>query len=209
MKIYDITAAISENLPIFGGGKRPEIKDLLELEKGDACNFSAVTLTTHTGTHIDTPLHFIKGGDGNDTISLDHFYGKAKVFTIKTDKHITADDLKPLDIEEGDIVLINTGQSKYMSAGEFKEDFIAFTKEAAEYLVSKKIKTIGIDYLSIDPYNEPGYPAHMTLLGNNIAAIEGVVLTDVPDGEYILSALPLKFPKGNGSPVRAVLIKMC
>jgi len=207
MKIYDITATIDDNLPTYDG-KRPEIKDLMQIKNGDFCNFSIAKISTHTGTHADMPLHFVDGTAGNDTVDLSHFYGKAKVFQLKNiTAHITKADLVPLDINEGDIVLLGTGQSKYMSQPTLNENYFALTAEAAEYLVQKKIKTIGIDYLSIDPYNSPDFSAHKILLSQGITALEGLVLENVPEGVYTLSALPLKFPGGNGSPVRAILVK--
>ena len=205
MKIYDITAEISESLPIYGG-KRPKVTDLQQIKKGDTYNFSSLEFTTHTGTHVDTPLHFIDNGSGCDDIPLDYYYGRAKVIRLAVTEHVRKEDLLPHNIEAGDIILLNTGQSQYMRQGELKTDFLALTPEAAEYLVEKKIKTVGIDYLSIDPYGTPDFPAHMALLGNNIAIIEGLVLEGVPEGTYTLSALPLKIPGGNGSPVRAILV---
>ena len=208
MKIYDITATISENLPTYDG-KRPEVKDLLSLKNGDVCNFSVVKISTHTGTHADMPLHFIDETAGCDTVDLSHFFGKAKVFKLKNVRaHVSKADLIPLDIGAGDIVLLETGQSKYMSDGEFKKDYFALTIDAAEYLVERKIKTVGIDYLSIDPYDRPDFPAHKKLLSSGITLLEGLVLENVPEGQYILSALPLKILGGNGSPVRAVLAEI-
>ncbi|MCL2216759.1 MAG: cyclase family protein [Defluviitaleaceae bacterium] len=207
MKIYDITAEISENLPSYGGKGRPTVTELMQLKNGDFYNFSQLKITTHTGTHADVPLHFIDGGAACDDISLEHFYGRAKVFDIPATSHICKSDLAPLNIEEGDIILLNTGQSHYMRQAEFNPDYFALTKEAAEYLVEKKIKTVGIDYLSVDAYDATDFPAHMALLGNNIATLEGLVLENVPEGTYTLSALPLKIPGGNGSPVRAVLVQ--
>jgi len=178
------------------------------MANGDAYNISKITFSTHTGTHADTPLHFIADGTDCITTPLDRFYGKAKVISLNVTTHITKADLEDKDIQEGDIILLNTGQSKYMSCGEFNKNFIALTVEAAEYLADKKIKTIGIDYLSIDPYGTRGYNAHKVLLGKGIAALEGLVLDGVPDGEYIISALPLKYPNGDGSPVRAILVEV-
>ncbi|MCL2360552.1 MAG: cyclase family protein [Defluviitaleaceae bacterium] len=207
MKIHDITASISNNLPPYGGGLRPVITHPARMADGEAYNISKMSFSSHTGTHADTPFHFIADGADCITTPLDHFYGPCKVVTLPVTSHITKADIEGLDIQAGDIILFNTGQSKYMSCGDFKEDFIALTPEAAEYLVSKKIKTIGIDYLSLDPYGAEGFPAHKLLLGSGIAALEGLVLDGVPDGEYILSALPLKYPGGDGSPVRAILIE--
>jgi len=205
MKIYDITAEISENLPVYDS-ERPVITDLMQLKNGDVCNVSRYTATTHTGTHADMPLHFIEDGAACHDIELDYFYGRAKVIRINATEHIRKEDLTSHEIDEGDIILLDTGQSKYMSHGELKKDYLALTPEAAKYLVERKIKTVGIDYLSIDPYGAPGFPAHMALLGNNIAILEGLVLEGVPEGIYTLSALPLKIPGGNGSPVRAILV---
>jgi len=208
MKIYDITAEISNNLPVYGN-ERPTIDIVAQLANGDPYNFSKINVTAHTGTHADMPLHFILGGATCSEIALDYFYGPAKVFRIAVSSHVRKEDLLPLDIQAGDIILLDTGQSAFMLQGTLKEDFIALTPEAAEYLVEKNIKTVGIDYLSIDPYGAEGFPAHKALLGNNIAVLEGLVLEGVPEGTYTLSALPLKIPGGEGSPVRAILIDSC
>jgi len=206
MKIYDITASICDDLPSYDN-KKPTIDDLLQIKKGDDCNFSVIKISSHTGTHADVPKHFIDNGSCNATTSLEHFFGTAKVIRLSVDSHVRKEDLEPHDISEGDIVLLDTGQSQFMRLGEFRENYIALAPCAAGYLVKMKIKTVGIDYLSIDPYNAPGFPAHKILLGSGIAILEGLVLDAVPEGNYTLSALPLKIPGGNGSPVRAILVK--
>jgi len=206
MKIYDITAEISDNLPIYGN-ERPTITKVAHLENGDKYNFTNFSMTTHTGTHADMPSHFIKNGTTCETVALDRFYGPAKLIRLATTNHITKADLLPFNIEAGMILLIDTGQSAYMGQGTLKQDFLALTQEAAQYLVEKHIKTLGIDYLSVDPYNETEFPAHMELLGNDVTILEGLVLANVPEGEYTLSALPLKIAGGDGSPVRAILVR--
>ena len=205
MKIHDITAEISANLPAYANA-RPTISHPNRMENGDQYNLTLISASVHIGTHADMPLHFIHGGAACEEIAIDHFFGPAKVMPIAVDAHIRKADLLPLDIQEGDIILLETGQSKYMRQGSFKEDFIALTTEAAEYLAEKKIKTIGIDYLSVDPYDSTDYLVHKVLLGNNIAILEGLVLDNVPAGTYTLSALPLKIKGSEGSPVRAILI---
>ena len=206
MKIYDITASICDDLPSYDN-KKTTIDDLLQIKNGDDCNFSVMKISSHTGTHADVPKHFIDNGLCNATTSLEHFFSRAKVIRLSVNSHVRKEDLEPHDIQEGDSILLDTGQSKFMRQGKFKEDYIALAPCAAEYLVKIKIKTVGIDYLSVDPYNAPGFPAHKILLGNGIAILEGLVLDAVPEGEYTLSALPLKIPGGNGSPVRAVLVE--
>jgi len=206
MKIYDITAEISDNLPVYGD-ERPTAIKTAQLKNGDPYNFTKFTATTHTGTHADMPSHFIMGGATCENIPLDCFYGPAKLIRIAATGHITKADLQPHNIEAGIILLIDTGQSQYMRQGTLKTDFLALTPEAAQYLVEKKVKTVGIDYLSVDPYGAEGFPAHMALLGNGVTVLEGLVLEGVPEGEYTLSALPLKLKDGDGSPVRAILVK--
>ena len=205
MKIYDITAAIGDNMPVYGN-ERPTVNRVAKIEEGAPYNFTTLAFTTHTGTHADMPAHFVLDGATCDTVPLTYFYGKAKVIRVPVTSHVTRADLLPHDIQAGDILLIDTGQSKYMGQGAFKQDFIALTPDAAAYLVEKQVKTVGIDYLSIDPYGAEGFPAHKLLLGSGVAVLEGLVLENVPEGEYILSALPLKIAGGDGSPVRAVLV---
>jgi len=207
VKIYDITAEISANLPVYGN-ERPSATKVAELSKGDKYTLSKITGTTHTGTHADMPAHFILGGDTNDTIPLNHFYGAAQLIRITTTSHVTAEDLRQFDIPVGGILLIDTGQSKYMRQGTLKTDFLGLTPCAASLLIEKKIKTIGIDYLSVDPFDATDFPVHMALLGSGIAILEGLVLDNVPEGDYTLSALPLKIKDGDGSPVRAILVEV-
>jgi len=207
MKIHDITATIGETLPSYGD-KRPNISKICTIASGAPYNFSKFHSTTHTGTHADMPSHFIDGGAACDNIALSKFCGRARVIRIETDTHITREDLLPYEIPKGIILLLNTGQSKYMSQPELKKDFVALTPDAAEYLVECDVKTVGIDYLSVDPYDSEDYPVHKILLGRGIPVLEGLVLDDVPEGDYILSAFPLKIEDGDGSPVRALLVEL-
>jgi len=208
MKIYDITAEISSALPFYSENDPFKFDWILRLENGDTCNLSRVTMSAHTGTHADMLLHFIENGAACDTIPLKHFYGKAKLFRLhhKQPQNISREDLLPLDIQSGDIILLDTGQSCNMNKP-LKKDYTALSSCAAEFLAEKKIKTVGLDYISADTYNSPGFPVHNILLGNGIAILEGLVLENVPEGEYEISALPLKFKGGEGSPVRAILVK--
>jgi len=211
MKIHDITATISHNLPYYGN-ERPTAVKTAELKNGDQYNLTKLSVSAHTGTHADMPSHFILNGTTCDNIPLDHFYGPAKLIRITAmpTNHITGADLRIFDseIKPGTILLIDTGQSKYMSHGTLKTDFIALTPCAAQYLIEKNIKTVGIDYLSVDPYDTTDFPVHTALLSSGITILEGLVLENVPMGNYILSALPLKIEDGDGSPVRAILVEM-
>lgn len=209
MKIHDITAEVSTALPFYSENDPFSMKQVLKLENGDICNLSRVTMSMHIGTHADMPLHFIEGGKACHEIPLDHFYGAAKLFRIilESTRNIKKSDLIPLDIRAGDIILLDMGQSVYMGESTLKKDYAVIEPDAAEFLVQKKIKTLGVDYVSVDAYNSPNFPVHKILLDGGVTILEGLVLDGVPEGEYILSALPLKFKGGDGSPVRAVLVE--
>ena len=205
MKIYDITATINDTLPAYKDGEKPLVEQVMDMARGDACNFSRFSITMHTGTHADVPLHFVEGGAANHDVDLAHFFGVAKVFRLAVSTHVTRADLLPLDINAGDIVLFCTGQSHKMCMPKFDDDYFALALDAAQYLVERGIKTVGIDYLSIEASANTHYEVHKLLLGNGVGVLEGLILADVPEGEYTLAALPLKIEGGNGSPVRAIL----
>ena len=214
MRLYDLTATFSEDLPIYGSDPRVVITEHYAMSRGQSCNVSRLEFGCHTGTHADVPKHFIDDGAACDNIPLDHFLGPAKVFDLRRalDGRLTVEaaDLAPLPIGEGDIILLNTGNSPLMRARDFHTDYVSLSPEAADLLADKKIKTIGIDYLSVEAPGSKGHRTHLALLGAGITILEGLVFDNeppgfVPQGQYFLSALPLKIKNGNGSPVRAVL----
>ena len=207
MKIYDITATLCDTRPFYNDNDKIVITRPMQIANGDICNVSRITITGHMGTHADMPLHFVDGGTACHDTDITHFFGAAKVFHLPLGRDITREDLLPMDIAAGDIILLGTGQSKYMHQGPMKKDFTVITPDAAAFLSERKIKTLGIDYLSVDAYSSPDFPVHKILLGSGIAILEGLVLDDVPAGEYEISALPLKLKGGDGSPVRAILVK--
>jgi len=193
MKIYDISMEISEDMKVYSENEKVKFAEIYSIEKGDPVNLTRLSLTGHTGTHADTPLHFVSKGEDCTNIALDKFYGPAKLIDLShIEGDVSAAVLKALDICEGDILLLCIADKIILS-------------EAASYLAEKKIKTIGVNTLSVDAAGSDTWPAHHILLGAGIAIIEGLVLEGVPQGTYELSALPLKIRNGNGSPVRAVL----
>ena len=215
MRIYDLTAVFSTNLPAYGGDSNVVISQDSEISKGHVCNGSTITMSSHTGTHADAPKHFIDDGLTCDNIPLERFFGRAKVYDLRKAldgrKLIEVGDVNRLEINESDIILLNTGSSPLMRKKEFDPGYVSVTPEAAAYLAGKKIKTLGVDYLSVETFGRKGFGAHHALLGGGIALLEGLVFDNspigfVPQGEYLLSAMPLKFENGNGSPVRAALM---
>ncbi|MDW7776664.1 MAG: cyclase family protein [Methanosarcinales archaeon] len=194
MKVIDISMTIRPDMEMYPGEPGPVITRISKLESGDPYNVSQLTLGTHTGTHVDPPLHFIEGGAGIDDMPMDMLVGPARVIDLS---HST-NDIGPEDIgvvEPGEIVLLKG-----------KNGGIRLTTTAAQYLVDSSVKTVGTDALSIGTTGEE-YEVHTMLLGADIAVIEGLVLSAVEAGQYLFACLPLKVEHGDGGPARAILIK--
>ncbi|MGK7949062.1 MAG: cyclase family protein [Xenococcaceae cyanobacterium] len=173
---------------------------------GDVCNVSKLTLGTHTGTHVDGINHFIKGGMGVDKMPLDATIGKARVIEIKDPKQITVAEIEPHNIKAGKRILFKTRNSTHaLNFPDFVEDFVHISTDAAHYLAEKKVRTVGVDYLSVGGYQGNVIEVHHALLGSGIWAIEGLNLSQVEPGEYELICLPIKLKDGDGGLARAIL----
>ena len=172
---------------------------------GDSWNLSELKFGSHCGTHIDAPYHFNENGITVDQIPLDALIGMVTVFDIKNKEKIDVEDLKPLEIENCERVIFKTINSTYWKRAKFTKDFVYITKGAATYLAENNVKLIGIDYLSIDQFDNMHADAHHILLKKGVIIIEGLDLNKVKPGNYELIALPLKIKDGDGSPARVVL----
>jgi arylformamidase len=171
----------------------------------DGARESLITLSSHTGTHIDAPAHFLKDGTTIDQLSLDKLIGPCRVLdlTIVAEK-IMANDLKAHEPCEDEILLLKTTNSSRTPTAPFNPYFVYLSAEAADYLVSKNIKTVGIDYLGIER-NQPEHQTHRSLLSAGIVIIEGLRLQHVAAGAYNLICLPLLLPGLDAAPARAAL----
>lgn len=167
-------------------------------------------MSVHTGTHVDAPYHFL--GDGTDTIekiSLSQLIGRAYVLEL-------ADGVQEINqstLEEAEIptrirrLLFKTRNSKYWDQNNlnFETDFVAITSDGAQWLVEHGIKVVGVDYLSVAPF-EFQEPTHKILLQSGVIIIEGLNLSEVEQGRYTLYCLPLKIEGSDGAPARAILL---
>jgi len=207
MTLHDISLTLSETLPTWPGDPKVQLKQISSIAEGDDANVTQVSMSVHTGTHIDAPDHFLGNGETVEKIPLDLLVGKAVVVEILTEDMITKEDLKNGGIPTGvKRILFKTSNSAYWSAGnqEFQEDFIALEEDASEYLVSLGVEVVGVDYLSVAPYANPA-PTHRVLLKAGILIIEGLDLSRVTPGEYTLLCLPLKISGSDGAPARVLL----
>jgi len=206
-RLFDISMEITKDTIVYPGDTKIVFTEDNSISKGDTCNTWSMSFGSHMGTHVDAPKHFCEDGLTIDQLTPDFFVGKAKVYEVKNRKYIGAEDISEFDIQKNDIILLKTSNSELPTIGEFNTDFVYITAEAAVYLAEKGIKTLGFDYLSIEKYGSKSNDAHNTLLGNNIAVIEGLRLKNIEPGIYDIIALPINLLNGNGSPVRAFLSK--
>ncbi len=205
MKIHDVTRMISEDMTVYKDRESKKIKRTIvaDYEKADYYE-SRMDMDMHCGTHIDAPLHMIKGGDTIEKYDLSKFIGDCKVFDLTdVDEAIRKKDIENLDIQKDDIVIFKTKNSSDQG---YNPKFVYIEEDAALYLSEKGIKTVGIDAMSIER-DKKEHPSHKIILGANIGVIEDLYLKNVGQGQYFLSALPLNIRGSEASPIRAVLIE--
>jgi len=182
------------------------IERMLDMERGDVANVSTISLGSHTGTHMDAPIHFVRGGEGMDRMPLDATIGRARVIEIQDPVSIKPDELGPHEIGRGERILFKTRNSSLgWWTHDFIEDFVYVSQEAARYLADREVRTVGVDYLSVGGFWRDGVETHQALLGAGIWVIEGLDLSGVEPGEHELICLPLKVEDGDGAPARAIL----
>jgi arylformamidase len=167
-----------------------------------------MSLGVHTGTHVDAPLHFVRGGSGVHQAPLDALIGPARVIEITDTRFVTTEELRRHDIQRGERILLKTlNSTRCWQTDDFVEDFVYVEQAAARYLAGLRIQTLGVDYLSVGGFARDGAETHHALLTANIWIIEGLNLSAISPGSYELICLPLKILDSDGAPARAVLRK--
>lgn len=203
-RIFDLSPPVGDLIPYYPGDAVFRAQPICTIETS-GCNMHLLEMGTHTGSHVDAPLHFLKGGKSVDQIPLDRFMAEVEVLEVRS-REIQPEHLNLLSREtEG--VLFKTLNSDFMSLGFFWRDYVYLTLEAAEKAVERGLKLIGIDYVSIERFGTRDFSVHKKLLEAGIVLLEGLNLKDVPPGRYILFAFPLRLKGMDGSPVRAVLVE--
>ena len=191
MKIYDISQEVF-SCAVYPGDPKPERNTLLSTATGDVCNLTALALCAHNGTHVDAPFHFVHDGKTVDQMDLSVFVGDC--FVARHSGEVTAADAQAISHKA-------RGAQRILIAGK-----ATVTEEAASVFAAGNILLLGNESQTVGPENAP-MAVHLILLQKGIALLEGVVLTDVPEGRYFLSAAPLNLGGADGAPCRAYLIQ--
>ena len=199
MKIIDITRPLSTATVSYPGDTPPQFSQ----RDAGLYLISDLSMNSHSGTHIDAPVHYLKTGDTIDTVPLDHLIGPCRVIDVTTaGSAITAAALRGR-LGNAKRILLKTAFSRET---QFKEDYPHLTRDAADFLIENGILCVGIDSFSIEAFVCDG-SVHRTLLGNGCLIVELLDLSEVSEGEYDLAALPLRLAGLDGAPARVVLMQ--
>lgn len=201
----DISQVLHDHIPVWPGDTPFQYRVSWGMEESGSVNVGQVTMSTHTGTHIDAPYHF--DNDGKRVIDLDFnlYIGHAKVIHLNQPASIGISDLKDESLHGVKRLLIRTDAWKDKTV--FPESIPHIEPELAAYLAEQGVQLLGLDLPSVDPLDSKELSAHHELNGNGIHILEGLVLDEIDPGDYELAALPLPLQQADGSPVRAVIRK--
>jgi len=203
MTLIDISQPLKRGVPVWPGDTEFSFDLAWRKEESGSVNVGRITMSTHTGTHIDAPFHF--EDDGRKVIELDPavYVGHARLIDLLGVESIGAEDLKgqvPGGIAR---LLIRTGS--WRDRNRFPDNITYLRPDAAPLLADRGVRLVGVDVPSVDPIDSKDLPAHHALHANAVHILEGLMLDEVEPGDYELISLPLPLQESDGSPVRAML----
>lgn len=203
---YDISPLLSEKTAVFPGDVPLVRKVALDFTNGDNLVLSSLEFSAHLGAHADAPSHYHAKGESIETRGLHYYLGLCQVVRVQLarDERILPAHLSNSRIQ-APRVLFYTGS--YPNPDQWNADFNSLSPELITALASQGVVLVGIDTPSIDPSTDKLLPSHQAVFQHNMAVLEGLVLSEVPEGLYTLIALPLRIKGSDSSPVRAVLVK--
>ena len=203
MKVYDISQEVF-SCAVFEGDPQPENTVVMKISEGDICNLSEFKMCAHNGTHVDAPFHFCDDGKKIDEVSLERFVGYC--YVASHDGDLTADDAKRI-LEKARKAETDAGGAGYDASKRIlvKGD-VTVTEEAAGVFASAGIFLYGNESQTVGPLESPKQ-VHLTMLGAEIVLLEGIRLSAVEEGIYLLNAAPLNLGGADGAPCRAILMR--
>jgi arylformamidase len=202
----DISIPLKSGMVHWPGDPEVRVERVLAIDRGDPCNVSSIVMGSHTGTHMDPPFHYLRTGPTLDAMPLNATVGPARVIAIDDQEAVKPDELARHDIKAGERILLKTRNSAAAwQTDDFLEDFVYISLDGARYLAERRVRAVGVDYLSVGGYRADGEAIHHALLEAGIWIIEGLNLAEVEPGNYELLCLPIKIQHADGAPARAIL----
>ena len=211
MKIIDLTLTVSDKIPTFPGSPQPSFIPW-ENVKEDGYNLELLFLSTHTGTHMDAPYHFLEKGAKIHEISLKKLVSEAALIQCRksSGQSITKIDIQKFEKKHGKIenfssIIFYTGWQKNLQKKYYFTNNPGLSVSAAKYLASKKISLVGIDSPSIDVGTDSKFSVHQIFAKKGMLIVENLANLDkIKSPKFHLVVLPLKLKNATGSPVRAI-----
>lgn len=208
--IHDVTLTISPDLVTWPSDPKIQLERVSKIEDGANANVSRLALGVHTGTHVDAPFHFVPGARTVENLALETLVGPVDVIELPEDVALIDAEVLQKYVGKPQLprILFKTRNSRYWAGGDmqFHTDFVAISADGAEYLVEHGVRLVGIDYLSISPWKK-SRPVHEALLKAEVVIIEGLELSSIKPGRFMLYCLPLKLARTDGSPARVLLVE--
>ncbi|MGH7771759.1 MAG: cyclase family protein [Candidatus Binatia bacterium] len=205
MKYYDLSLNLSAETVCWVTSPPFELIERRRISKGDHNNSSALHMSAHSGTHLDAPFHFVPGGATIESLPLELFIGPALVQTVDAGRYITKEHVDAVDLKGESRILFKTRNSHLLHKPAYDPDFVAFSVEAAQALVARGVKLVGLDYLSVAHAGDEQVPVHRAFLDHGVILLEGVDLSEIKPGRYELICFPIRLRGLDGAPCRAVL----
>jgi arylformamidase len=203
----DVSLPLRNGMVQWPGDPAFRMERFSDQEQGAPATVSRMSLSVHTGTHMDAPLHYIPRARAIDQMPIEATVGPARVIPIHDPRSIERRELTPHAILSGERILFRTANSdRCWNSDAFHEDYVFISPDAARHLVECGVRCVGIDYLSVDAFREDdGAGTHRILLAAGIWIVEGLNLRGVAPGNYELACLPLRLIGSDGAPARAIL----
>ncbi|MCI4331186.1 MAG: cyclase family protein [Thermoplasmata archaeon] len=197
---------IQPGMPVLPGDPPVEVRTERSLARGDPFGLSGLTLGSHTGTHVDPPSHFVRGGASVDEIELGTLNGPCFVLHVPDERRVIGpEDLAAVPNRTERLLLRTSTSSRWATGAPYSADYAALRADAVERIAELGVKLLGVDALSVDASGSTGFPVHRKLLGSGVVLLEGLCLDGVAQGSYRLGCLPIRLARGDGAPARAVL----
>lgn len=201
MGLIDITRRIYPGVPVWPGDTPYRFELTAQISQGDSVNVGKIATTTHLGTHLDAPWHYVEAGGRLESVPLWVLVGPCRVVDARGQQALSVAFLQTVELAER--TLFYTGQPNDWDA--FPQKFTHVEPEVAVYLASRGVRLYGTDCPSVDPLTSKDLPAHKAFAGAGVYILEGLALDGVAVGAYELIALPLRLEGTDAAPVRAIL----
>ncbi|MCP4328565.1 MAG: arylformamidase [Alphaproteobacteria bacterium] len=204
MTVWDLSPPIRPGIPVWPGDTPYDEARTWHLDETCPVNVARITMSTHTGSHADAPLHYDPAGAPIGGVSLAPYIGPCRLIDATEAEGVVPPEMvRPFLDPPIERMLLRT--MRHSVADRWDENFTAVAPETIELIAESGGLLVGIDSPSIDPQNSKSLDAHNMVRRHRMAILEGLVLADIPTGDYELIALPLKLANADAAPVRAIL----